>query len=419
MKNKALKGFLLVLVTALLVCSLSSCSLLQGIGGQDADGATTTATVQGNQTDITPSGDIIINGDSVNNDITIQVQGGDLSAAANEALRSVVSVYCDYGIAGAGGAGIIYRINAEGDAFIITNFHVVYNAKSTTPNKICSNISVYLYGMELEDYAIPATYVGGSMNYDIAVLRVENNSILRTAYLNGTAKAAKIADSDKITVGQRTLAIGNPTLGGISVSSGVISVDSETINVQVAEDKSAVSLRVMRTDTPVNSGNSGGGFFNDKGELIGIVNAKASSSEIENIGYAIPSNVARGIADNIIDYCFGKSCETVMRGILGITIMPSELYTRFDTATGHLIKMETVIVESVSNGGLGAKILQKNDVIKSITIGGKTVEVTRTYHLIDAMLDVRVGETVYFSIERGGQTLTVSTVITSDCLVAY
>ncbi len=418
MKNKALKGILLIFVITALVFSLTSCSLLLGVGGPNDDITTTTAEPDGTRTE-DPTGDIIINGDSVNNDITIQVQGGDLSAAANEALRSVVSVYCDYGLAMAGGAGIIYEINGDGDAFIITNYHVVYNSKSSSPNNISNNISVYLYGMESEEYEIPATYVGGSMNYDIAVLRVENNAILRSSYMSGTAKAAKIADSDKITVGQRTLAIGNPTLGGISVSSGVISVDSETISVQVAEDKSAVSLRVMRTDTPVNSGNSGGGFFNDKGELIGIVNAKASSSEIENIGYAIPSNVARGIADNIIDYCFGKNCETVMRGILGITIIPTQLYTKYDTETGRLIKMERVTVESVSNDGLGAKILQKDDYINNITIGGRTVEVTRTYHLIDAMLDARVGETVYFSIERAGQTLTVSTVITSDCLVAY
>lgn len=418
MKNKGLKGILLILVISVLVCSMTSCSILMGSGG-DWD-TTTTVEIDGTRTEPTPSGDIIVNGDSINNDITIQVQGGDLSAAANEALRSVVSVYCDYGITGgAGGAGIIYEINAEGDAFIITNYHVVYNSKLNTPNKICNKISVYLYGMESSEYAIPATYVGGSMNYDIAVLRVENNAILRMAYQNGTAKNVKIADSDKVTVGQRTLAIGNPTLGGISVSSGVISVDSENIDVQVADDKSAVTLRVMRTDTAVNSGNSGGGFFNDKGELIGIVNAKAASSEIENIGYAIPSNVARGIADNIIDYCFGKSCETVMRGILGIGVRASELYTRYDTETGHLVKMEKVIVDSVSDGGLGASILQKNDVVKSITIGGKTVEVTRTYHLIDAMLDARVGETVYFTIERGGQEKTVSAIITISCLVAY
>ena len=418
MKNKGLKGIILILVISVLVCSMTSSSILMGAGG-DWD-TTTTVEVDGTRTEQTPSGDIIVNGDSINNDITIEVQGGDLSAAANEALRSVVSVYCDYGITGgAGGAGIIYEINAEGDAFIITNYHVVYNSKLNTPNKICNKISVYLYGMESSEYAIPATYVGGSMNYDIAVLRVENNAVLRMAYQNGTAKNVKIADSDKVTVGQRTLAIGNPTLGGISVSAGVISVDSENINVQVADDKSAVTLRVMRTDTAVNSGNSGGGFFNDKGELIGIVNAKAASSEIENIGYAIPSNVARGIADNIIDYCFGKSCETVMRGILGIGVRASELYTRYDTETGRLVKMEKVIVDSVSDGGLGASILQKNDVVKSITIGGKTVEVTRTYHLIDAMLDARVGETVYFTIERGGQEKTVSAIITISCLVAY
>ena len=108
-----------------------------------------------------------------------------------------------------------------------------------------------------------------------------------------------------------------------------------------------------------------------------------------------------------------------MRGILGITVRASELYTKYDTETGHIVKMETVIVDSVSNDGLGAQILQKNDIVRSITIGERQVDVTRTYHLVDAMLDARVGETVYFEIERAGVTQTVSTVITSDCLVAY
>ena len=412
MKNKISKGIALLLMATILICSLTSCSeLLDRIGRFDEP----TSSVETN----VPMGDIIINGDSVTNDVTIQIQGNDLSVAASEGLRSIVSVYCNYGVSASGGAGVIYDINGEGDAFLITNYHVVYNSKLSTADKICTNISVYLYGMESKEYAIPATYVGGSMNYDIAVLRVENNEILRNAYLSGVAKKVKIADSDKIVIGQKTLAIGNPALGGISVSSGVISVDSENISLPVADDKSAVTLRVMRTDTAVNSGNSGGGFFNDKGELIGIVNAKISSSEIENIGYAIPSNVARGIADNIIDYCYGKSCKTVMRGILGITVRASELYTKYDTETGHIVKMETVIVDSVSNDGLGAQILQKNDIVRSITIGERQVDVTRTYHLVDAMLDARVGETVYFEIERAGVTQTVSTVITSDCLVAY
>ena len=174
-----------------------------------------------------------------------------------------------------------------------------------------------------------------------------------------------------------------------------------------------------RTDTAVNSGNSGGGFFNTEGELIGVINAKIINSQVENIGYAIPSSVARAIADNIIDYCYGKDCKTVMRGLLGITVIVDEMYTYYDTEEAMLVRCETIKVQDVTSGGLGSGILQSGDIIKSVTIGGDKIEITRQHHLIDAMLDVRVGDTVSMEIVRGGENKTVSTVITQDCLAAY
>ena len=273
--------------------------------------------------------------------------------------------------------------------------------------------------MEYVDYTIPATYVGGSMNYDIAILRVDDSEVLKKAYANGSVQAVKIADSDKISIGQATIAIGNPQGQGISVTTGVISVDSEYIDMTGSDGKTAVSFRVMRTDTPVNSGNSGGGFFNSKGELIGVVNAKIINSDVENIGYAIPSNVARAIADNIIDYCYGKECKTVMRGILGITVVANSLSTYYDETEGVVVRVEEIAVHDVTAGGLGSKMFQTGDIIKSVTIGDKEIEITRQHHLIDAMLDVRVGDTVTNVIVRNGEEMVVSTVITQDCLAAY
>ena len=257
------------------------------------------------------------------------------------------------------------------------------------------------------------------MNYDIAVLRVENSAVLREAIAAGSVAAATLANSDKIAAGQSTIAIGNPEASGISVTTGVVSVDSEYIDMTGSDDVTPVSFRVIRTDTAVNSGNSGGGLFNGKGELIGIVNAKISSTDVENIGYAIPSNVARAIADNIIDFCYGKDCKTVMRGLLGITVTTNALSTKFNTETGVLERYEEIIVYEVNKGGLGEAILKAGDILKTITLGERKVEITRQYHLIDAMLDVRVGDTVYMEIIRNGEEMTVSTVITEDCLVAY
>ena len=78
-----------------------------------------------------------------------------------------------------------------------------------------------------------------------------------------------------------------------------------------ADNRTEVSFRVMRVDAPVNSGNSGGGLFDGQGKLIGIVNAKIVDEGVENIGYAIPSNVAVSIANNIIDYCYRTDTERV------------------------------------------------------------------------------------------------------------
>lgn len=375
-----------------------------------------------------------------NNTIQIDGTNNSIAYATASGLRSAVSIYCTFETTYGGtnpwnptpstqsyytaGSGIIYRLEADGSAFIVTNHHVVYDSSSNTDNHISDKIYVYLYGLEDEAYAISAAYVGGSANYDIAVLRIDRSEILKEAIETGAAASVTVANSDRLTPGTTAIAIGNPSasdtdLGGISVTKGIVSVDSEYITMTASDNSGQVQFRVIRIDAPVNSGNSGGGLFNDEGELIGIVNAKISSSSVENIGYAIPSNVVRAIADNIIDYCYGKDCESVMRGILGITIEKSAFSTAYDTETGLFARYEEISVHEVTTGGLGESILKAGDVIKSITIGDKAVTVTRQHHLIDAMLDVRVGDTVSIVIVRDGTEQTVSAIITEDCLTEY
>lgn len=372
------------------------------------------------------------------NTITIEGTLNNGAYAAASGLRSAVSIYCAFETTYGGntpwnpypttqtyystGSGVLYRLEEDGSAFLLTNYHVVYDSASNTDNHISDSIYVYLYGLEKEAYAIPAVFVGGSANYDIAILRVEKSEVLKKAIASGAAAAVTVGDSDKVVPGQTTIAIGNPSstdLGGLSVTQGIVSVDSEYITMTASDNSGEVSFRVIRTDTPVNAGNSGGGLYNDRGELVGIVNAKITTSSIENIGYAIPSNVARAIADNIIDYCYGTDCTTVMRALLGITVTSTAASTSYDSETGLLVRSEEISVYEVSAGGLGETVLQENDIIKSITIGEKTVPVTRQYHLIDAMLDVRVGEEISLQILRDGTEMTVSVTVTEDTLAAY
>ena len=210
--------------------------------------------------------------------------GGDTVYAVAQGLRSVVSIYCSHEVTSGGtsiwnptpstqtyyssGSGVVYKTEDDGSAFVVTNYHVVYEKGSNTENHISDKIFIYLYGMVNEKYAIPATFVGGSANYDIAVLRVDKSEVMKKAIERGSVKAVQIGDSDGVLPGQTAIAIGNPAteeLGGISVTGGIISVESEYISMTALDSSGTVEMRVIRTDAPVNSGNSGGGLFNDAG----------------------------------------------------------------------------------------------------------------------------------------------------------
>ena len=372
--------------------------------------------------------------DGKDGSVTVDSGASSVSLASAKGLRSAVSIVCKFqaNILQGGwrpgfgstttksysssGSGVIYQLNkAEGDAFIITNHHVVYDASSNTENGISNDISVYLYGSASEANAIKATYVGGSLYYDIAVLRVENSELLK----NSDACAVGVTDSDTIAVGDTALAIGNAKGYGISVSSGIVSVDSEYITMTASDERTEVSFRVMRVDAAINSGNSGGGLFDAGGNLIGIVNAKIVADGVENIGYAIPSNVAVAIADNIIDYCYGTDTERVQRAMLGITVNASDSKAVYNAETGRMTIEETVSVDEVSKGSLAEGVLEEGDIFLSMTLNGEKSDITRQYQVIDLMLDVRVGDVVKLDILRHGENHTVEITITEDCLTAY
>ena len=120
---------------------------------------------------------------------------------------------------------------------------------------------------------------------DIAVLKISAKNL----------KAATYGNSDKLEVGEMAVAIGNPLgeLGG-SVTSGIISALDREVSID------GNSMTLLQTDASINPGNSGGGLFNDEGQLIGIVVAKSSGSDIDNIGFAIPVNTVADVADQLM-----------------------------------------------------------------------------------------------------------------------
>ena len=368
------------------------------------------------------------------NDIVINSSEPSSLIAASKGLLSSVSILSTFTIkqyvgfgpirdwtteeVQAAGSGIIFKMSEEdkisGNAYIITNYHVVYNASSMEENHIASKIELFLYGMEKEKYAIPAEYVGGSMLYDIAVLKVRANDILRKS----NAIEATFADSDDVTILETAIAIGNPEASGISATVGHINVDSEYVTMTLADDSTLADMRLMRIDTAVNGGNSGGGLFNERGEVIGIVNAKIVSSTIDNIGYAIPSNVARLIAENIIHY-ENTGSECAKRSTIGITLSAdTNSHTIYDTETGKVHIIEEVVIAEITKDSLVEGKLQVGDIITSIKIGdGEALAVTRNFNVVERMLAARAGDTVVFEIIRNGSALSVSIEITADCVV--
>lgn len=313
----------------------------------------------------------------------------------------------------AGGAGVIYEMDSDGNAYIITNFHVVYDADSNQTDHISDDINVYLYGGETASGKINATFVGGSAYYDIAVLRVDESETLK----NSCATAVSVSKT-AITVGQTAMAIGFPEGEGMSVTSGIVSVDSEKISVKV-DGNNAYQLRVLRIDTAVNSGNSGGGLFDSDGNLIGIVNAKTSSYSTENISYAIPKEIAIGVAKNVIANCTNSSKRSVYKCLLGITAKTSESKAVYDETTGLTRIKETIVVDSVEESGLSYGSLLSGDILLTATFNGKTVDIDRSFTLSDMLLEAKVGDSVTISISRDGEEKTVTLTFTENDVTEY
>ncbi len=316
-------------------------------------------------------------------------------------MLSTVTVICGSNMSSSAGSGVIYSIDkAKGDAYIITNQHVVHNAKT---------IEVYLYGMHISPYAIPAKVVGGSVTYDIAVLKVEGSEVLKNSY----ACAVNFADSEQVRVYDRVYAVGNPEGNGISATEGIVSVESESIDISGA-DGSLISLRVMRVDAAVNHGNSGGGLYDEQGRLIGIVSAKEVSEDIDNMGYAIPANLVRSVANSILDQCNGTTKTKISKALMGITITAYVSGLEINDS-GDLYQVELVEVTEITSGSLADGKVNVGDIISSITVDGVKHNATRIHHVTDAMIDARVGSVIVLNITRGGKAMNITfTIKASD-----
>ena len=311
------------------------------------------------------------------------------------------------------GSGVIYKLDrAAGNAYVITNYHVVYNSGEVNTGGFSDTIILYLYGMEHSQYAIPARVIGGSMNYDIAVLEIKDSDVLR----NSMAVAASLGNSEAVRVFDDVSVVGNPEGFGISATDGTVSVESESLSMIGADGRTGISIRVMRVSAAINDGNSGGGLYSSDGKLIGIVNAKRTGDDVDNIGYAIPINQAKRVADNILRNCDGVSSFSVKKCFIGINLDAASSGLIADE-DGNLIIVEQVAVSSVEETCITDKF-KVGDIVNSITIDGKPITVTRVHHITENMLDASVGSVVVINATRDGVPFVVTFTLTESCVSA-
>ncbi len=259
------------------------------------------------------------------------------------------------------GSGIIM----SSDGYILTNAHVVSGA---------SGIVVVLDN----DEEYEATVVGIDEKTDIAVVKIDATGLT----------AAEFGNSDELVVGERIVAIGNPTglnLAG-STTQGIVSGLQRNITVRT-DDGNTISMEAIQVDAAINPGNSGGALINKYGQVVGINSSKLSSTQIEGIGFAIPMNTAKPIVDDLVTYGYVRG-----RVKLGIT------YYGISDVTGAMTGYTPGLLVSAidETADVYAKGVRVGDTITQID--GKDV---RDAEDITAVLDGKVpGDTVKLTVYR-------------------
>ncbi len=276
-----------------------------------------------------------------------------VTGAASNAAPSVVTL----GVESPDGSGSGSGVALTEDGYVLTNAHVV-TLGGLTQNP---NITVQLW----DGSVYPAKLIGYDSVYDLAVVKVKVSGL----------KPITFADSDKLNVGENVVAIGAPLGLASTVTEGIISALNRTIQVASAEvsenpglqfwngtGNAPISLQVIQTDAAINPGNSGGALVNSNGELIGINVAIATAGNGESgsigVGFAIPSNTAFRISQEIID------TGSASHGLLGAMVRDNTVEdSTFSTGA---------YVEKLTDGGAAESAgIKPGDVV--VTFAGQAV----------------------------------------------
>ena len=267
-------------------------------------------------------------------------------------------------VAEGAGSGVIIA----SDGYIVTNNHVVKSA---------NKIMVKLKNGEVYE----ATVVGRSNEPDIAVIKIEATGL----------QPVVVGDSSKLEVGDTAVVIGNPLGSGFTVTNGIISAMDREI------DLGDSVMNLLQTNAAVNPGNSGGGLFNGKGELVGIVIAKSAGSDIEGIGFAIPINDVKDTISEIKTYGYIRG-----RVQLGVNLLEIE-----DTWDAMIYRLDSlgVYVRSVEEGSDAEKVgIKSGDRI--VSIDGNIVKEVDDVKKI--LAEKKPGDKVKLVISRNSKEYTIT-----------
>jgi serine protease Do len=335
---------------------------------------------------------------------SLKASNNEIQKITALAIQSVVGIMVTYeGYTGeddgSSGSGVIYKINPDGTAYIITNNHVIYY--EDYPGAAINEIHAFAPDEFYQGGKLAkAEPIASSYQYDFAILKIN------IADLGSAVREADIADFTNTVIGMRTIAIGNADGSGIAVTSGIVSVDYET-------RWKGDGRSYIRTDAAVNPGNSGGGLFDLQGRLIGIITAKIDEPGFENMSFAIPIQITTALADSMIGE-FGKRC------VFGISTHLSSSRTRFNPEKNGYEIIDTVIVIEVNDGGLADGKLEIGDELVSVNRnGGEEFFITRSFHLTDWFLQVREGDTINLTIIREGTKMTITLIPAAENFAAF
>ncbi len=271
------------------------------------------------------------------------------------------------------GSGVIIDENG----YIVTNNHVIEGASS-----------IIVRTNDGSEY--PAQLIGTDPQTDLAVIKVEASNLT----------PATFGDSDALEVGDAVIAIGNPLgeLGG-SVSSGIISAKDREIQVENE------TMTLLQTDAAINPGNSGGGLFDANGNLIGIVNAKQSSTGIEGLGFAIPISNSIDIINELIE-----NGSITSRPALNLSL--TDYVASNNPFSKSNLEDGCYIVQIVEGGAADLAGLQINDRI--LTFDDKAIQSSSEVKAI--LRNHKIGDTVKMVVQRDNHEIEVDITLQASSL---